>query len=128
MNKQKMLVFECIECKTQVLIGIRTDGFRCYKCGSPIVPIRDATEQDVKTIKRVSSADMKVKYVMDKREETIIKLRAIVDDLEKGYNGHDNLIGFEVLVGTTYAQSITLNNINKELSMYADIVTNRNDK
>lgn len=59
MDKQKMLVFECIECKTRMLIGIRTDGFRCYKCGSPIVPIRDATEQDVKTIRKVSSADMK---------------------------------------------------------------------
>ena len=59
MNKQKMLVFECIECKAQMLIGTRTDGFRCYKCGSPIVPIRDATEQDTKTIRKVGSADVK---------------------------------------------------------------------
>ena len=52
MNKQKMLVFECIECKAQMLIGIRTDGLGCYRCDSPIVPVREATEQDVETIRK----------------------------------------------------------------------------
>lgn len=68
-----MYKYKCLDCSKEYSSKANRDGCSCPFCGGRLIPVSRQS-----------------------REDTIIQLRMIADDLEKGCGGFDSLVGIDL--------------------------------